>query len=439
MKDTLRGVAVVAHGGGPTQVINASLAGVIEECSRHPEITALYGARHGILGVIGESFINLTEQDPELVQTIGRTPGSAIGSCRRKLSPADYERILAVFRAHDVRYFFYTGGNDSMDTASQIARLARESGYELRVIGIPKTIDNDLAETDHSPGYGSAARFIAHALRDIGGDNWALPTPVTVVEVMGRNAGWLVAATSLARHEPDDAPHLIYLPERPVSEDQFVAHVEAVYRRLGRAVVAVCEGQTNEKGEPFGADLIQADGFQHRLAGNLAHVLAQLITRRLARPQREAGLARTVFGRLHLGDRPPRGLAVRAGGRARSHAGAHRPDDHSGARVQPSVSLEHGPRSPGSGGQCGTPVPARLDRPVRTRCAGAVPRIRRALGRRRRTPSETQRRPGLPPPAGLNLLGARRFLCARMGTCGTDAENHKNRRRVPRRRPLLPS
>jgi 6-phosphofructokinase len=306
MKDTLRGVAVVAHGGGPTQVINASLAGVIEECSRHPEITALYGARHGILGVIGESFINLTEQDPELVQTIGRTPGSAIGSCRRKLSPADYERILAVFRAHDVRYFFYTGGNDSMDTASQIARLARESGYELRVIGIPKTIDNDLAETDHSPGYGSAARFIAHALRDIGGDNWALPTPVTVVEVMGRNAGWLVAATSLARHEPDDAPHLIYLPERPVSEDQFVAHVEAVYRRLGRAVVAVCEGQTNEKGEPFGADLIQADGFQHRLAGNLAHVLAQLITRRLglrARSEKPGLLGRSSAAYISETDR----------------------------------------------------------------------------------------------------------------------------------------
>jgi 6-phosphofructokinase 1 len=306
MKDTLRGVAVVAHGGGPTQVINASLAGVIEECSRHPEITALYGARHGILGVIGESFINLTEQDPELVQTIGRTPGSAIGSCRRKLSPADYERILEVFRAHGVRYFFYTGGNDSMDTASQISRLARESGYELRVIGIPKTIDNDLAETDHSPGYGSAARFIAHALRDIGGDNWALPTPVTVVEVMGRNAGWLVAATSLARHEPDDAPHLIYLPERPVSEDQFVADVEAVYRRLGRAVVAVCEGQTNEKGEPFGADLIQADGFQHRLAGNLAHVLAQLITRRLglrARSEKPGLLGRASAAYISETDR----------------------------------------------------------------------------------------------------------------------------------------
>lgn len=306
MKDTLCGVAVVAHGGGPTQVINASLAGVIEEARRHTEITALYGARHGIVGVLQESFLDLTEQDPDVVAAVGRTPGSAIGSCRRKLSASDYERILAVFNAHNVRYFFYTGGNDSMDTALQVSRLARDSGYELRVIGIPKTIDNDLAETDHSPGYGSAARFIAHALRDIGGDNWALPTPVTVVEVMGRNAGWLVAATALARQEPDDAPHLIYLPERPISEDQFVADVESVYRRLGRVVVAVCEGQTNEKGEPFGADLIQADGFQHKLAGNLAHVLAQLVTRRLslrARSEKPGLLGRSSAAYISETDR----------------------------------------------------------------------------------------------------------------------------------------
>jgi 6-phosphofructokinase 1 len=272
---------MVAHGGGPTQVINASLAGVIEECNRHSEITALYGARHGILGVLDESFLDLKQQDAGVVSAIGRTPGSALGSCRRKVSTEDYERILTVFRAQNVRYFFYNGGNDSMDTAFHVSQLARGSGHEMRVMGIPKTIDNDLAETDHCPGYGSAARFISHALRDIGGDNLALPTPIDVVEVMGRNAGWLVAATSLARKDPNDAPHLIYLPERRISEAQLISDVESVYRRLGRVVVAVCEGQTNEKGEPFGAEMMKADGFQHRLAGNLAHVLAQLITRRL--------------------------------------------------------------------------------------------------------------------------------------------------------------
>lgn len=281
MPDTLKGAAVVAHGGGPTQVINASLAGVVEACSGRCEITALYGARHGILGVLEERFASLTGLDAGLLEGIAATPGSAIGSCRRKLSAEDHQRILEVFRAHGVRYFFYNGGNDSMDTAHKVSRLAAGAGYEMRVMGIPKTIDNDLSGTDHCPGYGSAARFLAFALRDIGEDNRSLPTPITVVEVMGRNAGWLAASTALARRHPDDAPHLIYLPERPLPEDRLLADVEAVYRRLGRVVVAVCEGQRNDKGEPFGAEMGRADGFGHRLAGNLAHTLAQIIHARL--------------------------------------------------------------------------------------------------------------------------------------------------------------
>ena len=319
MAKELRGVAVVAHGGGPTQVINASLAGVIDECRRHPSITALYGARHGIAGVIEESFLDLGAQPADLVAAIGQTTGSALGSCRRKVSPADYDRILAVFKAHGVRYFFYNGGNDSMDTAWHVSRLARESGYEMRVMGIPKTIDNDLAETDHCPGYGSAARFIAHALRDIGGDNRALPTPVTVVEVMGRNAGWLVASTCLARAEEDDAPHLICLPERRISDEQFLADVEAVYKRLKRVVVAVCEGQLNDKGEPFGADMVKSDGFQHKLAGNLAHVLSQLITKKLnlrARSEKPGLLGRASMAWVSETDRAEAYLCGQAAVRA---------------------------------------------------------------------------------------------------------------------------
>ena len=281
MSSPMRGVAVVAHGGGPTPVINSSLAGVVEEARRHKTITALYGARYGILGVLNEDFFDLSAQAPELIEAIGSAPASAIGSCRYKVKPEDYQRILDVFRAHEVRYFFYNGGNDSMDTALRVSRLARERGYELRVIGIPKTIDNDLKETDHCPGYGSAARYIASALRDIGEDNRALPTPITVVEVMGRNAGWLTAATTLARQEPDDAPHLVYLPERRISAERIVADVDMVYRRLKRVVVAVCEGLRDEKGEPFGADLVKADGFGHTLAGNLAHTLSRLIAGKL--------------------------------------------------------------------------------------------------------------------------------------------------------------
>jgi len=160
-------------------------------------------------------------------------------------------------------------------------RAAAESGHEMRALGIPKTIDNDIEGTDHSPGYGSAARFVACAVRDIGGDLRALPERVTVVETMGRNAGWLVAASALARHAPDDPPHLIYLPERPISEDQLLADVEQAYRRFGYAVVAVCEGMRDERGEPFGADSFKPDGFQRRLASNLGHVLAQRIMSRL--------------------------------------------------------------------------------------------------------------------------------------------------------------
>ncbi len=281
MNEVLHGVVVVAHGGGPTHVINASLAGVYDECRRHSAFTALYGAQHGIAGVIQEEFFDLSKQDSQLMAAIRRVPSSALGSTRRKVSRDDYERVLAVFRAHNVRYFFYNGGNDSMDTANRIAHFAREIGYELRTIGIPKTIDNDLTKTDHCPGYGSAARFIACALRDIGGDNRALPAPVEVVEVMGRNAGWLVAATALARSEPDDAPHLIYLPEHRLSADRLMVDVQNVLDRLGRVVIAVCEGQRDEHGEPFGADMAAEDGFQHRMTGNLGHLIGELITKKL--------------------------------------------------------------------------------------------------------------------------------------------------------------
>ena len=306
MTDCLEGVAVVAHGGGPTPVINASLAGVIEECRRHPRITALYGARYGILGVIEEQFLDLYRQDDALVSLIGRTIGSALGSCRHKVSAADYDRILTVFRAHNIRYFFYNGGNDSMDSALRVSRLARDSGYELRVIGVPKTVDNDLPETDHCPGYGSAARYFACAVRDVGADLRALPRRVSVVEAMGRNAGWLVASSLLARREPDDPPHLIYCPERPLSAGQVLADVEAVFRRLHYAVLTVSESQKDDKGGAFGADLMAPDGFQHSMAGNLGHALSSLITKNLklrARSEKPGLLGRAGSGFVSETDR----------------------------------------------------------------------------------------------------------------------------------------
>ena len=281
MSDSLRGAAVVAHGGAPTHVINATLAGVVAWSRSCPEIIALYGARNGIRGVVEEEFFDLSGQDSPRIEAISRTPGSALGSSRGHLSDGDYERIFAVFEAHRVRYFFYNGGNGSMHTAKRLDELARDRGYELRVIGLPKTIDNDLPETDHCPGYGSAARFVACALRDIGADNRSLPSPIEVVEVMGRDAGWLVAASALARHDPGDAPHLIYCPERRLPREQLLADVDAVYTRLGRVVIALCEGQLDESGDPFGADLADAHSFGYRMTSNLGHAVAEFLNQRL--------------------------------------------------------------------------------------------------------------------------------------------------------------
>jgi 6-phosphofructokinase 1 len=276
---TRPGVAVVAQSGGPTSVINASLLGIFEEAAQHAQITSVYGAQDGIAGILSEDFLDLTRQPAKLMLQVGKSPSSALGSSRRELAAGDLERVIEVFSAHNVRYFLYNGGNGSMGTASQIASAARELSYDLQVVGIPKTIDNDLLETDHTPGYPSTARFFACALRDIGADNLALSGQVEIVEVLGRNVGWIAAATALARRDPADAPHLIYFPECPLPAQRFLEDVERVYRRLGRCVVAVCEGQLDESGDPFGADV--RSGSRGSLAMNLAHRLAMLVSSRL--------------------------------------------------------------------------------------------------------------------------------------------------------------
>jgi 6-phosphofructokinase 1 len=259
-------------------VLNASLAGVVEGCQEAAGIDALYGAEGGVGGILNESLIDLLAEDPDVWFQVARTPGSVLGSSRRKVDEGDYERMLAIFRKHNVRYVFANGGNGTMEMADQLGRAAENAGSDVRVIGIPKTIDNDLEGTDHTPGYPSAGRFFASAIRDIGADNRALPG-VTFVEVLGRNAGWLAAAASLARERDDDAPHLIYFPERRLRFDDLASDVESTYRRIGRVVIAVCEGQLNERDEPFGADVRTSS--RAPLALNLAHVLAQRISAEL--------------------------------------------------------------------------------------------------------------------------------------------------------------
>jgi 6-phosphofructokinase len=286
--------ALVVHSGGPTAVINASLLGVVEEARRHPEISSLYGARFGIEGVLSENWVDLFALAPETLTAVGRAPASALGTSRRALARQDVERVLHVCRARGIRFFFYTGGNGSMATAHDIASLARATGQALTVIGVPKTIDNDLFGTDHAPGYASAARFFACAARDIGADNRALPAQVQFVEVLGRHAGWIAAATTLARRDADDAPHLIYVPERALSLDRLFQDVRRVYDRLGRCTVVVCEGQLDERGEPFGADTRLSS--RGPLATNLGHRLANLVTEHLglkARGERPGILGRS--------------------------------------------------------------------------------------------------------------------------------------------------
>lgn len=267
--------ALVAHGGGPTAVLNASLVGIVEKCRRHAQIHTLYGALNGAEGILDDRFVDLYAESQERWDAIVHSPGSALGTSRKKLSDEDFGQMLETLRRHDIRYVFLTGGNGTMEMALKLSRVCSDAGFEAAVIGVPKTIDNDLYGTDHTPGFASAARFFIHGMRFIGADNRALPG-VTVVEVLGRNAGWLAASTLLARQEPDDAPHLVYLPERRLPFQQLATDVECVYRKLGRVVVAVCEGQLDENGEPFGADTRTTSKVP--LALNLAHVLSMKLT-----------------------------------------------------------------------------------------------------------------------------------------------------------------
>lgn len=247
---------LVAQGGGPTAVINQSLVGVVMEARRHKGIDLVYGARHGVRGIVDEDFVDLTQETSHNLELVAGTPSSALGSTRDKPDLAYCARIFRVLQAHGIGHFFYIGGNDSSDTVRIVSQQAREAGYPLRCIHIPKTIDNDLVGSDHTPGYPSAARFVAQAFAGANLDNAALPG-VYIGVVMGRHAGFLTAASALGKKFPDDGPHLIYLPERVFDTGRFLADVQAVYQRHGRCVVAVSEGIHDAAGTPILAQLAQ--------------------------------------------------------------------------------------------------------------------------------------------------------------------------------------
>jgi 6-phosphofructokinase 1 len=236
-----RGNALIGQSGGPTCVINQSLVGIVEAAKASQAITNVYGALHGIKGVLEGKLIDLGRESKETLEAVAKTPCAALRSVRKKPTREECEQALALFKKHDIRYFFYLGGNDSAETAHVLNELAVAQGYDVRLFHVPKTIDNDLRVNDHCPGYGSAARFVAQAVMGDNLDNRSLPG-IKIDVVMGRHAGWLTAASVLARVHPDDGPHLVYVPEKVFSLERFLGDVERVYKQHGRCLIAASEG-----------------------------------------------------------------------------------------------------------------------------------------------------------------------------------------------------
>jgi len=288
----LIGNLLVAQSGGPTAVINASVAGVIQEARQHGCIRGIYGGLNGILGILKEEITDLHRENAPVIEALKHTPGAALGTCRYKIDfkkkPAkaalDMDRLFQVFKAHDIRFFFYAGGNDSQDTAHKIHLEAVKRGLDMRVIGVPKTIDNDLPHTDHCPGFGSVAKYNACTVMEVAIDIGSMATDdgaCGVIEVMGRSAGWIAASCILARREPTDAPHIILLPEVAFDEPAFLARVKATVDALRYCVVVVGEGLKKADGTELGADTSRLDAFGHPVLSGAGERVAELISGKL--------------------------------------------------------------------------------------------------------------------------------------------------------------
>ena len=281
--DKLIGAAVIGQSGGPSSVINSSAYGVIRTALDTPEITAVYGMAHGIKGILNDELYDMGKEDPEELALLMNTPSSELGSCRYKMKDpdeddTDYKRILEIFKKYNIRYFFYNGGNDSMDTCDKVSRFMAKSGWDCRVMGVPKTIDNDLFGTDHCPGFASAAKYIATSCAEVYKDAHVYDTGmITVIEIMGRNAGWLAGSAALAG-VCGCAPDLVYLPEGDFDMDSFITKVVDIYKKNGNCIVAVSEGIHYADGSLVSeAKASATDGFGHAQLGGLASMLTTII------------------------------------------------------------------------------------------------------------------------------------------------------------------
>jgi ATP-dependent phosphofructokinase / diphosphate-dependent phosphofructokinase len=307
----LVGNLLVAQSGGPTAVINASVAGVIQEAGKHEFIEEIYGGLNGIIGILKENLIDLNDEKARAIEDLKHTPGAALGTCRYKLdfkkkpeqAARDMDRLFEVFQAHNIRYFFYVGGNDSQDTSNQIHQHAQQRNYELRVIGVPKTIDNDLPHTDHCPGYGSVVKHNATTVMEIAADISGMAVDegsCCIIEVMGRNAGWIAAGTVLAKRNPNDAPHIILLPEIPFVESAFLEKVREIVTTQATCIVVVGEGLKDESGQEIGADKNRLDAFGHPVLSGAADRLAELVQNKLNTKTRTVKLGYSQRAAAHF-------------------------------------------------------------------------------------------------------------------------------------------
>lgn len=313
------GNLIIGQSGGATAVINASLVGAVEAAFADQRIGNIYGMHHGIEGLLKEDIIDLRQQPDSLWSQLIHTPSAALGSCRYKLQPHDLERTIEILRRHEIHFMLYIGGNDSADTAHQLAQAASQADYELFIISVPKTIDNDLPATDHCPGYGSAARFLAQATRDSTLNTLSIPWhyPVKIIETMGRDAGWLTASTALGKRNLEDAPHILLLPEQPFREQHFLTQVEDNYKQLGYVVIAVAEAIRDEHGQALGtAGQAGMDAFQHPLLSGAAQYLVELVKRELkirARFDKPGDIQRMSSTSISIPDREEAYLVGKSG------------------------------------------------------------------------------------------------------------------------------
>ena len=295
------GNAIIAQSGGPTSVINNSVAGVVETWFARVPGSTIYAGVSGIKGILEGHIIDLAAQEKSVLDSLKYTPGAGLFSCRYKVSALDQQKLLEVFQKLNIRYFFYNGGNDSMDTAYKTYMAARDASWDMRVIGVPKTIDNDLPFTDHTPGYGSAAKYIAVTVRETGIDLESVSTKnkVTILEAMGRNTGWLTAAGALAKRREDEAPHLLYLPEIPFSRQHFLADVERVYHQLGYCYVVVSEGLADVEGN-YIASTSTRDAFGHSQLSGVGEALKAMVEAELGLKARCNTMGTTQRAAMHF-------------------------------------------------------------------------------------------------------------------------------------------